>query len=369
MPSQKTSRYFQPLRQLTATLFTEHLDPGHAAAAVFWGVFIANVPIYGFQTLAIIGLAVLFRLNKPIAVAATFVNNPFLQPFLVVSAIELGSFILTGRFARFHYTAHLSDLKPYFVALFIGGVVMGVLLGAIGAGATFLLLRMRSARRTPRRERAKFVNSLFADCSSFDRGFVRWKMRLDRIFDILSTEELGSGPVVDLGCGYGIALGFAAFRDRERRLIGCDLDVRRIAAASKAFGAMNAELAVADVRSFKFPQAGLIVIFDVLQYLTGAEQLALLQRCVSALAPGGKLIFRIPDRGPGLFARLSVAFDRLIFLLTGAQAGPVVLAAEEYRTSLEKAGLQVTQRRFRNRLPLAHLLFIGVKPQAAVNER
>jgi 2-polyprenyl-6-hydroxyphenyl methylase/3-demethylubiquinone-9 3-methyltransferase len=376
MPSQKISRWFQPLRQLAATLLTEHLDPGHAAAAVFWGVFIANVPIYGFQTLAIIGLAALFRLNKPIAVAATFVNNPFLQPFLVVSAFDLGHFILTGRFVRFHFTGHLSDLKPQLggwlfgsLAWLIGSLVMGLLLGAVGAGVTFLLLRIRSARRAPRRECAKFVNSLFAGCSSFDRGFVRWKMRLDRIFDILSTEELGSGPVVDLGCGYGVALGFAAFRDRERRLIGCDLDARRIAAARKAFGRMNAELTVGDVRDFEFPQAGLIVIFDVLQYLTKAEQLTLLHRCSSALTPGGKLIFRVPDRGPGLFSRLSVAFDRLIFLLTGAQAAPVVLSAEEYRASLEKAGLQVAQRRFRNRLPLAHLLFVGIKPQAAVNER
>jgi len=369
MSSLKTSRWFQPLRQLAATLLTEHLDPRHAAAAVFWGVFIANVPIYGLQTVAIIGLAALLKLNKPLAVAATFVNNPFLQPFLVVSAFDLGHFILTGRFVRFPFTGHLSDLKPQLggwlmgsVAWLIGSVVMGVLLGAVGAGAAFLLFRMRSARRTPRRERAKFVNSLFTGSSSFDRGFVRWKLRLDRIFDILSTEELGSGPVVDLGCGYGIALGFAAFRDRERRLIGCDLDARRIAAASKAFGGMNAEVAVGDVRNFEFPQAGLIVIFDVLQYLTGPEQLALLQRCSSALAPGGKLMFRVPDRGPGVLSRLSVAFDRLIFLLTGAQTKPVVLSAEEYRANLEKAGLQVAQRRFRNRLPLAHLLFIAVKP-------
>jgi len=361
MPSQKTSRLLQPLRQFAASLLTEHLDPWHAAAAVFWGVFIANVPIYGFQTLAIIGLAALLRLNKPLAVAATFVNNPLLQPFLVVSAIEFGRFTLTGRFVGFHYPGHLSDLKPYFVAWLIGGLEMGVLLGAVGAIATYLLLWLRSARRGQRRECARFVNSLFAGCSSFDRGFVRWKMRLDRIFDILSTEDLGSGPVVDLGCGYGIALAFTACRDRERRLIGCDLDARRIAAARQAFGGMNAEYSIEDVRHFEFPPPGLIFIFDVLQYLSAAEQVGLVQRCASALAPGGKLIFRVPDRGLGLASRLSVAFDRVIFFLAGNQAGPTVLSAEDYRGALEKAGLQITQWRFRNRLPLAHLLFVGAK--------
>ena len=343
-------------------LLTEHLDPGHAAAAVFWGIFVANIPIYGFQTLAIIGLAALLRLNKPLAVAATFVNNPFLQPFLVVSAFESGHFMLTGSFVRVAYTGHLSDLKSQLGAWLLGCVVMGLVLGGAGAAATFLLLRLRKAKRAPRRQCARFVNSLFATCSYYDRGFVRWKMRLDRVFDILSTEDLGSGPIVDLGCGYGIALAFAAFRDRERRLIGCDLDARRIAAARKAFGGMNAELTVGDMREFEWPQAGAIFIFDVLQYVSAPEQSALLQRCCSALTPGGKLIFRVPDRGPGTTSRLSVAFDRLIFLVTGVQNGPVVLSAEEYRAVLEKAGLQVDGRRLRNLLPLAHLLFVGGKP-------
>ena len=65
----------------------------------------------------------------------------------------------------------------------------------------------------------------------YDRGFVRWKLRLDRVFDLLAAEDLGSGPVIDLGCGYGITLGFAACGAPGRPLVGCDLDARRIAAA------------------------------------------------------------------------------------------------------------------------------------------
>jgi len=53
-------------------------------------------PIYGFQSLAAMGVAVLFRLNKPLTFAATFINNPVLQPFLVVASIGLGRLMLTG---------------------------------------------------------------------------------------------------------------------------------------------------------------------------------------------------------------------------------------------------------------------------------
>ncbi len=377
MASQKTSRLIQPrliqpLRQFAATLFKESLDPRHAAAAVFLGIFIANVPIYGLQTLAIIGLAAVFKLNKPLAIAASFVNNPFLQPFLIMGSLELGHFMLHGGFVQISWAHSVADLKSQFGTWLIGSIVLGVLLGAVGAVITFLLLRLRASRRSARRDRARFVNSLFVGGSHSDRGFVRWKMRLDRMFDILTAileeEQLGAAPIVDLGCGYGIALGFAAHQHPDRRLIGCDLDEHRIAAARKAFSNMNAEFFVGDVRDFDLPEASLILIFDVLQYLTGPEQLALLERCLCALAPGGKLIFRIPDRGTRATSRLSVAFDRLIFFLGGNQAGPVVLSAEEYRDALDHAGLQVDRRRFRNRLPISHLLFVVSKPLVAIEQ-
>jgi uncharacterized protein (DUF2062 family)/trans-aconitate methyltransferase len=354
-------RILQPLRQFAATLFNEHLDPRHAAAAVFLGIFIANVPIYGFQTLAVIGLAALFRLNKPLAVGATFVNNPLFQPFLVVGALEVGHFVLTGKLLRLSFAHSISDLKSQLAAWVIGGVIVGIFLGVLGAGIIFVFLRWRRRDQSLLRQRTRFVNTLFAGCSRSDRGFVRCKMRLDRIFDILAAEELGSGAVVDLGCGYGIALGFAAFDQPERVLIGCDLDARRISAARKAFTGRNANLSVCDVRGFQFPQASLIFIFDVLQYLTGPEQLTLLKRCVSALAPGGKLVFRIPDRGSRVTSRLSMAFDKLIFFLGKARSGPVVLSAREYEEAFNGARVQIAQRRFRNRLPIAHLLFIVTK--------
>jgi len=361
MQSPKIKHFLLPLRQFTATLLKEHLSPGRAAAAVFLGIFIANVPIYGFQTVAVIALAAWFRLNKPLAVAATFVNNPILQPFLVIGAVELGHFALAGKFMRLSLAHPATDFKAQFGAWLVGSLGMGLVLGAAGAVVTFALMGLRRSD-DPLRERFRFVEALFSECSSFDRGFVRWKMRLDRIFEILCAQDPGSGPVLDLGCGYGIALGFAGFHQPERRLLGCDLDEHRIDAARLAFRGRNAELRVCDARNFDVPQASLILILDVLQYLSGAEQLILLQRCSAALAPGGKLIFRIPHRGKTATSRLSVAFDRLIFFLAKNVSGPTVLSAEEYEGAFRGAGLQVVQQRMRNRLPLSHLLFVVAKP-------
>jgi hypothetical protein len=58
-----------------------------------------------------------------------------------------------------------------------------------------------------------------------------------------------------------------------------------------------------------------------------------------------------------------MGLDRIIFALGGAGRRPLMLTGEDYQRVLEEEGLDVRQVRFRNRLPLAHRLVIGVKGQ------
>jgi uncharacterized protein (DUF2062 family)/SAM-dependent methyltransferase len=358
-------RFRTRARQFAALLLKEKLDPGHAAAAVFLGIFIGIVPIYGLQTVAAVGVALLFRLNKPLTVAATFINNPLLQPLIVVASVDLGCLLRGSPFPPWNASSLTAvHLKQEFLAGVIGSVPLGILVGGVGAAITAAVIQLKAPANAGLRDRIRFVNGLFARCARADRGFVRWKLRLDRIFGLLAAENLGSGTVVDLGCGYGMALGFAAFGDSGRRLVGCDLDAHRIAVAREALSTLNADLSVADVRRLDLPPAGLILILDVLQYLPADEQQALLKRCCSALVPQGMLIFRVHDRERGLWSTITMAFDRLIFACGRAGVRPLMLSAAEYHSVLENAGMQVEQRRFRNRLPLAHILFIAKKPLA-----
>jgi uncharacterized protein (DUF2062 family)/SAM-dependent methyltransferase len=354
------------VREFATVLLKEDLTPGRAAAAVFAGIFIGIVPIYGFQLLAAFGLALLFGLNKPLTLASTFINNPLLQPVIVASSVEVGYFLRSGAYRPFHLSALTGPhVKEELLAWFMGSVVVGVVVGGVGAAITAAVVRSRVPADIGLRVRVLFVNRMFAGCARGDRAFVRWKLRLDRIFELLAelltADDLLSETVVDLGCGYGIALSFAAFGDSSRRLVGCDLDEHRIAVGRQALNSLNADLQVADVRRFDLPPAGLILILDVLQYLPADEQLGLLKRCCSALEPWGRLIFRVHDRERGLWSTITMAFDRLIFACGRAGTRPLILPAVEYHRVLEDAGMQVEERRFRNRLPLAHILFIAKK--------
>jgi uncharacterized protein (DUF2062 family)/SAM-dependent methyltransferase len=353
------------VRQFVAALLKEKLEPGRAAAAVFVGIFIGIVPIYGFQTLAAVGAAFLFRLNKPLTVAGTFINNPLLQPAIIVSSVEIGYFLQGGSFRPFHLSALTgAHVKEEMLAFVMGSVVLGVLVGGAGAATTAVLIQLNAPANPGLRDRVRFVKGMFAQCAWADREFVRWKLRLDRIFGLLAAEDLGSGTVVDLGCGYGMALSFAACGDSSRRLVGCDLDGHRIAVARQALSVLNADLSVADIRGFELPPAGLILILDVLQYVSADEQMTLLQRCCSTLEPQGVLIFRVHDRERGVWSTITMAFDRLIFAFGSAGTRPLTLPAAQYRGVLENAGMRVEECRFRNLLPLAHILFIARKPLA-----
>ena len=75
---------------------TEQLEPGPAAAAVWLGIALGIIPIYGLQALVALALATLLGLNRPLTLAATFINNPLLQPLLVVGSLQLGHLATHG---------------------------------------------------------------------------------------------------------------------------------------------------------------------------------------------------------------------------------------------------------------------------------
>ena len=131
-------------RKFVTLLLHEGLDPWRASAAVFLGIFIGIMPIYGFHALAAVGVALLFRLNKPLTLAGTFISNPLLQPMIVFSSVELGCLLRLGSFQRLSISdvvaagTHLT--KEQFFIWLIGSVALGILLGCVGGAVTAVVV-------------------------------------------------------------------------------------------------------------------------------------------------------------------------------------------------------------------------------------
>jgi uncharacterized protein (DUF2062 family) len=352
------------LRRLVGQLLHERLDPGRGAAAVFLGVTLGIVPIYGLQSLVALALASLFRLNRPLTFAATFINNPLLQPFLVIGSLQLGHLATRGSLVSVSPAAlAASGLGVHLLPLFVGSVLLSAAVGGTAAGVTFVWLAYRNRTDAAERSWRAEIDRLFQAVPRSGRRFVYWKIRLDRIFWELAREDLGSGPAVDLGCGYGTALAVLSLRDPARELHGCDLDAARVRTADLALAGPGVHLSVGDVRTFPLPGAGLILILDVLQYLQADEQAPLLKRCAAALEPGGRLVFRLPDTTRGFHGWMTRSLDRIIFWAGRASVRPAYQTVESYERLLAEAGMKVAVRRCRNRLPLAHVVIAATKPR------
>jgi uncharacterized protein (DUF2062 family) len=131
-------------RKFVSLLLTEKLDPSRAGAAVFLGIFVGILPIYGFHALTAVGVALLFRLNKPLTVACTFISNPLFQPLIVFSSVELGCLLRNGSFQRLSFSelaaasTHLNK-EQIFIWL-IGSVALAIVAGGLGGAATALVI-------------------------------------------------------------------------------------------------------------------------------------------------------------------------------------------------------------------------------------
>ena len=82
-------------------------------------------------------------------------------------------------------------------------------------------------------------------------------------------------------------------------MVGVDIDTDKIAVGTRALAPLGERATVSVGVSGRVPEGpwDAIVILDVLYLLPSAEQHALIDRCVAALAPGGRLLVKGDGHG------------------------------------------------------------------------
>ncbi|MCM4169021.1 DUF2062 domain-containing protein [Arenibacter sp. H213] len=105
------------------------------ALSIALGVFIGLCPLWGFHTLIVIFLAILFKLNKAIAFAFSNVSLPPFIPFVLYFSLKIGHWIMGSEFEfNFEEVGEnleiIRHLQPYIVGSltlsFFGALIMGV---------------------------------------------------------------------------------------------------------------------------------------------------------------------------------------------------------------------------------------------------
>lgn len=135
-----------------------HLNRHSVSVAAFVGVFVAFIPV-PMQMLIAAAAAIWLRCNITLAVVCVWVSNPLTLPALLFLQYELGAWLLGIPAANFEMSVTWLEhsLLEVWEPLYLGSVLSGLVLAALGLAATRLLWRLavQLRWRARRRERAR----------------------------------------------------------------------------------------------------------------------------------------------------------------------------------------------------------------------
>lgn len=110
------------------------------AFSIALGVFIGLSPFWGFQTLLVISLSVLFKLNKVLAFVASNVSLPPFIPFIIAASLFLGSPFVQGDSNILSHDLNFDLIKNNLLQYVIGSFILSSTLSAAAGLGTFLFL-------------------------------------------------------------------------------------------------------------------------------------------------------------------------------------------------------------------------------------
>lgn len=110
------------------------------AFSIALGVFVGFSPFWGFHTLIVISLAVLFKLNKVLAFFASNVSLPPFIPFIIAASLFLGAPFVDGNSNILSQELNFDLVKNNLLQYVIGSMILAVSMSALAWIITFLLL-------------------------------------------------------------------------------------------------------------------------------------------------------------------------------------------------------------------------------------
>ncbi|MEO6254591.1 MAG: DUF2062 domain-containing protein [Ferruginibacter sp.] len=136
-------------RKKLRKLMDDHLfNPHHAAQlkamSVAFGIFMGIIPIWGFQLMAAIFLAILFKLNKPLVIVAANISIPPMIPVIIFASYKMGAFWMGTHAMQIDFSRSLSldSIKNNLLQYIYGSITLAVVAAAVFGLLTFIFLKL-----------------------------------------------------------------------------------------------------------------------------------------------------------------------------------------------------------------------------------
>ncbi|MDQ0783519.1 DUF2062 domain-containing protein [Chryseobacterium sp. W4I1] len=110
------------------------------AFSIALGVFIGLSPFWGFHTLLVISLSVLFKLNKVLAFVASNVSLPPFIPFIIAASLFLGSPFVHGDSNILSSELNFELIKNNLLQYVIGSAILATSMSALCGIVAFIFL-------------------------------------------------------------------------------------------------------------------------------------------------------------------------------------------------------------------------------------
>jgi glycosyltransferase involved in cell wall biosynthesis len=134
-------------------IFVDELfNPGQSnlrkSVSVGFGIMMGIMPIWGFQLIVAIFLAVLFKLNKGLVILFANISIPPMIPLIIYSSYRFGSFWMpdTARSVSLTKSLSLSAIRYNFKQYLVGSINLAVLAGLVAGLISFALLGIFSKK-------------------------------------------------------------------------------------------------------------------------------------------------------------------------------------------------------------------------------
>ena len=145
IPHHQAIRGNRPLRYLLGDILHDpdifHLTRRSSSGGVAAGLFVAFIPLPGHTLYAAL-LAILFRVNLPLAVLFSYVSNPFTIPPLFYLAYRTGALMLGLPYHNYTFQLSWDGLQGVFHEIWAPLLLGSLMIGLISAGCGYLSVRL-----------------------------------------------------------------------------------------------------------------------------------------------------------------------------------------------------------------------------------
>ncbi len=131
-------------QRLSEQLYNPEHSAQLKAISIAFGVFMGIIPIWGFQLVTAIFLAILFKLNKALVIIAANISIPPMIPVIIFASYKAGAFWMGNNAMQIDFSRSISldSVKKNLQQYIYGSITLAILAGVFFGLLTFILLKL-----------------------------------------------------------------------------------------------------------------------------------------------------------------------------------------------------------------------------------